>query len=85
MTIVCMTREEAKTAVEATGPGAKSDGVSTIVFTPQLLKGVANIHIWKEEVCKRVVTGKKHIEELVIPAHDEEIVEWECGSLLKEK
>jgi hypothetical protein len=32
----------------------------------------------RESVCKKVVTGTKHVEEVVIPAHDEEVTEWEC-------
>lgn len=32
----------------------------------------------RTEVCKRKVVGSKHMPEQVIPAHDQDIVEWEC-------
>lgn len=35
---------------------------------------------WRQTVCKRVVTGVRHVPERVIEAHDVEIVEWECES-----
>lgn len=40
----------------------------------------------RDAVCERKVVGKKHIEERVLPAHDEEEVEWICNdkSLLAE-
>lgn len=42
----------------------------------------------RETVCKRVVVAVKHVEKLVIPqtvieAHDEEVIEWDCGSILE--
>lgn len=33
----------------------------------------------REQVCQRKVVGTKHVEEEVIPAHEEEIVEWDCS------
>ena len=35
----------------------------------------------RESVCRKVVTGTKHVEEKIIPAHDEEVVEWECEKI----
>lgn len=37
----------------------------------------------RAKVCERRVVGTKDIAERVIPAHTEEIVEWDCGSLLE--
>lgn len=34
-------------------------------------------------VCERKVIGKKQVEEVNIPAHEEDIVEWDCHPLLK--
>jgi hypothetical protein len=41
----------------------------------------------REEVCKRVVTGIRRVEECYIPgrlepAYNEDIVEWECAPIL---
>ena len=33
-------------------------------------------------VCERRVVGTKHVEEHVIKAHDEDIVEWDCNPIL---
>ena len=38
----------------------------------------------RDSVCTRNVVGTRHVPAEVIPAHDEEIVEWDCGSLLAE-
>lgn len=35
----------------------------------------------RESVCRKVVTGTKHVEEKIVPAHDEEIVEWVCEKI----
>lgn len=32
----------------------------------------------RETVCTKKVVGTKHVEAQVIPAHDEEIIEWDC-------
>lgn len=38
--------------------------------------------IWRSRVCRPKVVGTRHVEEQVIKAHDEEVVEWECEPLL---
>jgi hypothetical protein len=35
----------------------------------------------REAVCRRVVTGTKHVEAVTIEAHDEDIVEWQCDKI----
>jgi hypothetical protein len=52
-------------------------------FGPVELKAVA----WRHNVCKRVVVGVEQVPQQVIPrkvipAHEKEIVEWECEPLL---
>lgn len=47
-------------------------------FGPHKIDGVTS----RTEVCKRVVTGTKQIPEEIIPAHEEEIVEWVCDEPL---
>jgi hypothetical protein len=44
-----------------------------------LIKAVTS----SNQVCTRRVIGTKQVPEQVIPAHVEEIVEWDCGSILK--
>lgn len=44
---------------------------------------------YREKICERVVVGAKQIPERIIPeqiipAHDEEIVEWKCPDLLSD-
>lgn len=47
-------------------------------FGPHKIDGVLS----RGEVCTRVVTGTKQIPEEVIPAHEEETVEWVCDEPL---
>lgn len=36
----------------------------------------------RDEVCRKVVTGTRHVPTKVIEAHEEEIVEWVCDDAL---
>ena len=47
-------------------------------FGPHQIDG----NVMRQEVCRRVVTGTKQIPERVVPAHEEEVVEWECSPSL---
>ena len=43
----------------------------------------------RSNICRKLVKGVRHVNEQVIPgrvvpAHDEEIVEWDCDSILEE-
>jgi len=45
-----------------------------------------DLFVSKSESCERIVLGRKQVPEEVIPAHEEEIVEWRCPqSFLIEK
>jgi hypothetical protein len=53
-------------------------------FLPPRTYGVVptvglSVVVEREQVCRKIVTGVKHVEAHVIEAHDEEIVEWECS------
>jgi hypothetical protein len=37
-----------------------------------------SFNVNREDVCERIVTGKRHIPARVTEAYDEEIVEWHC-------
>ena len=41
-----------------------------------------HFNIERKKVCERIVTGKKHVEEQTIPAHDVDVVEWKCSEPL---
>ena len=49
--------------------------------------GVAYItfNVRREVACERVVVGHRQVDEQVIPAHVEEVVEWHCHPILKER
>lgn len=40
------------------------------------------INIAREQVCTKRVVGTKHVEEVTYPAHDEDVVEWDCTPIL---
>jgi hypothetical protein len=43
------------------------------------------LFIDRKTVCERKVIGTKQVEEKVVPAHLEEIVEWECEPWMEAK
>ncbi|MCR4340022.1 MAG: hypothetical protein NUW01_09060 [Gemmatimonadaceae bacterium] len=43
-------------------------------FGPHKIDGVLS----RGEVCTRVVTGTRQVPEKIVPAYEEEIIEWEC-------
>jgi len=47
-------------------------------FGPHSIDGVT----MRDQVCRRIVTGTREIPEEIIPAHDEDIVEWVCDEPL---
>lgn len=38
----------------------------------------------RDEVCERIVIGKRVVPVQITPEHEEEIVEWKCHPLLKD-
>lgn len=88
------TREEAIAVLSALKP-CKKEYKDTIFqlrrdFGPIILTYV----FMRDSVCRKKVIGTKHVEEQYIPpttypgtlikAHDEDIVEWDCGEALLE-
>ena len=77
------TKEEALVIARALGSCTKTYGDTT--FT--LAKDFGGIHLsfnfWRSAVCERRVIGVLHVPASSTPAHDEEIVEWECSPLLE--
>ena len=76
-------KDEAVTIAAALKPCAKrySDTLMELerTFGPIRLRFL----FWREAVCERRVVGVKDVPERTVPAHTEEIVEWDCHPLLK--
>lgn len=41
-----------------------------------------DVNLAKQESCEGKVVGVRHVPEVVTPARDEEIVEWDCAPIL---
>lgn len=50
-----------------------------------LRKDFISIMFYRDLVCKRVVKEKKLVPEIYIPAHEEEVIEWDCNPILNQK
>jgi hypothetical protein len=89
--LFCFDKESAAATIKAFGPGTKTDDGNSIRYYPDAWPEIV-IHIFKDWVCERIVTGTREVPEVnhpeiviparTTPAHTEEIVEWRCGSLL---
>ena len=76
-------KDEAVTIAEALKPCVKDYSAELFVlrrqFGPILFKAL----FWRNALCERRVVGVKDVPERTVPAHTEEIVEWDCHPLLK--
>jgi hypothetical protein len=87
--IYCHSKEEFATTVKAFGGGEKDATDQTIEFYPVAFPTL-KIVAFKNQVCERVVVGKRIIPALpafTLPAtkeHEEEIVEWRCSPFTQE-
>lgn len=85
--------EEFARTVAAFGKGNKRFADDSLLFLPDI--GGLNIQVrcQREQVCERKVIGRKFIPEKIvpakaaeiIPAHEEDIVEWDCKPILAKK
>lgn len=68
----------------AKAPGRAEKSAFGGVFQVERTFSAIRVQWWadREQVCRKVVKGTEHVEERVIPAHDKEIVEWECDDSL---
>ncbi len=88
--IFCRTLKEVSATLHAFGAGKKVDGTPFILFYPEKLPSII-VAIDKTKICKCIKVGERDVAEqvipakaeVVIPAHKEEVYEWECGSLLR--
>jgi hypothetical protein len=72
--------------IAAFGSGAKKYSGEDIEFIPNVLLDL-KVNCKREQICERKVVGKKLVPEQyhpahTTPAHEEEIVEWECRPVL---
>jgi len=81
------TTEEARTMATAMGTFEKRAQENLFYLTKRFGTVQVRAVFSRSQVCKRIVTGKRTVPERVevVPAHEEEIVEWDCPSLLKEE
>lgn len=75
--------------ISAFGSGVKKYLGEDVEFTPHVQLAL-KISCKRAQVCTRRVVGtrlvpEKVLPEQIIPAHEEEIVEWDCGPLLAVK
>lgn len=97
VTIYCHSSKETDETIRAFGPGEKKDENTTIDFFPAMFNSNfrVRVSVFKDTSCQRVVIGKRIVPETIVPGlpatppftlpeHEEEIVEWHCGPLLKQ-
>ena len=69
--------------VRAFGAGGKEFRNEDLEFRPEFCGDVFAVNCAREQICERKVVGKRFVPaqvvpERVIPAHEENIVEWDC-------
>jgi hypothetical protein len=69
-------------AIKGTGPWVKRYDSANFHAVKSFGPIELDLCISREQACVRKVVGLKHVEEVVTPAHDEEVVEWECDPIL---
>ena len=77
--------KEALVAVARSGGGPFDKGRDTgyVWLRKVFLRGgVVEFNVPRTQVCTRRVVGLTSVPERIIPAHQEEIVEWDCEPLL---
>lgn len=79
------TKDDARLVARAFGACRKE--YDSTMFVLSRVFGAVNLRFlfWRSEVCTRRVIGTQPVAERVIPAHTEEIVEWDCDPLLTEE
>ncbi len=69
------TKEELAALIKKLGPGEKRFDAGALIFQP---KSIPELSVYLSGACERKVVGKRHVAKVTIPAHDEDIVEWDC-------
>lgn len=92
MWVFCWDAETFARTVAAFGNGNKAFGDDEVLFKPDVGLDL-QIRCQRDQVCERKVVGARHVPEKIIPAvaaqiipaHEEEIVEWDCKPILAKK
>jgi hypothetical protein len=84
--IFTYTAEDFVRNIAAFGNGAKKYEGEDIEFIADTILPV-KVNCKREKICERKVVGVRHVPEVtrpavLIPAHDEEIIEWDCRPVL---
>lgn len=87
LNIYCLTAAEFKASVKALGTGEKVLNDNYAEFK----SGWLTVFTSRSEVCERKVIGRKEVAEttvpavpaFVVPAHTEDVVEWDCPKWLQ--
>jgi hypothetical protein len=74
--------EHALALAKALAP-CRKEYSDTLLVLSRVFGQIEMRHVfYRSAVCERVVLGKESVPERIIPAHEREIVEWECHPLL---
>lgn len=77
-------REQAADLARALGSCRKEHHETTFHLVRDFGGVELTFSFWRATVCDRVVVGTKEIPERIVPAHTEELVEWQCIPLFAE-
>ena len=76
--------EEAARLARLLAPCQKQHGSAVFVLSKRFAGVTLKFAFWRSAVCTRRVVGYKDVPEEVRPAHQQEIVEWNCEPILQD-
>lgn len=77
--IYCNSKQELVTAARALGGCEKKYQADYFSLVKRFGILKLDLFLARSQVCRSKIVGVKRVEERVIPAHDEPVVEWECA------
>ena len=86
--VFCAFKEEFQNAIKAVGGKMEKQHEYQSVMALRRKFGPLeyDINISRSEICDKVVTGKRIVAAVpaveAIPEHEEEVIEWKCGTVL---
>jgi hypothetical protein len=73
------TKKEAEEVLRALKPCKKEYAGELFNISRKFGSITLRFVFYRNAVCMRRVVGTKEVEEQIIPAHTEDVIEWECG------